>query len=207
MLQRIISILNIGRFQKCTAIGDVTFRRFTLIFGENGRGKTTLCAIIRSLFTNTPALIIGRKTLGSLGLPEIQILTTNGNVAFRNGTWNAAYPDIAVFDGTYVSENVFAGDVVHTDHRRNLYRVIIGAQGVTLASRLNELEEQIKAKNIKIRDNRACLQRYIPNGMARISAVPSSGPSVITGQASWCGRSTRIRFIRTLSGSTGRSLA
>jgi hypothetical protein len=33
-----------------------------------------------------------------------------------------------VFDGTYVSENVFAGEVVHADHRRNLYRVIIGAQ-------------------------------------------------------------------------------
>ncbi len=165
MLQRIISIKNVGRFKNCAALGDVTFRRFTLIFAENGRGKTTLCAILRSLFTNTPALIIGRRTLGSQDQPEVQLLTANGNVAFRNGAWNAAFPDIAVFDGTYVSENVFAGDLVHTDHRRNLYRVIIGAQGVTLAGRLNNLDEQIRTKNNEIRDNRTVLQRHIPPGI------------------------------------------
>ena len=112
MLQRIISIKNVGRFKSCAAHGDVTFRRFTLIFAENGRGKTTLCAILRSLFTNTPALIIGRTTLGSMEHPEVQLLTTNGSVTFRDGVWSAAFPDIAVFDGSYVSENVFAGDVV-----------------------------------------------------------------------------------------------
>jgi ABC-type branched-subunit amino acid transport system ATPase component len=49
------------RFRNCAAIGDVSLRRYTLIFAENGRGKTTLCAILRSLFTNTPAFIIGRR--------------------------------------------------------------------------------------------------------------------------------------------------
>jgi hypothetical protein len=48
-------------------------------------------------------------------LPEVQLLTTNGNVAFRNGAWSDAFPDIAVFDGTYISENVFVGDVVDTE--------------------------------------------------------------------------------------------
>ena len=57
MLQRVISIKNIGRFRNCAAVGDVTFRRFTLIFSENGRGKATLCAILRSLSTNMPSLI------------------------------------------------------------------------------------------------------------------------------------------------------
>jgi wobble nucleotide-excising tRNase len=49
MLQRIISIRNVGRFRNCAAAGDVTFRRFTLVFAENARGKTTLCALLRSL--------------------------------------------------------------------------------------------------------------------------------------------------------------
>src|SRR3984893_2142595 len=152
MLQRVISIKNVGRFKSCAALGDVTFRRFTLIFAENARGKTTMCAILRSLFTNTPAFIIGRRTLGSAGQPEVQLLTENGTVTFRNGSWSAAFPDIAVFDGTYVSDNVFAGDLVQTDHRRNLYRVIIGAQGVTLAASVNDLESQIRAKNGEIRE-------------------------------------------------------
>jgi wobble nucleotide-excising tRNase len=164
MLQRVISIKNVGRFKNCAALGDVTFRRFTLIVAENARGKTTICAILRSLFTNIPALIIGRRTLGSTGQPEVQLLIGNGPVTFRNGAWSAAFPHIAVFDGTYISENVFAGDVVETDNRRNLYRVIIGAQGVSLAASVTDLDNQIRAKNGEIRDSQAALQRHMPPG-------------------------------------------
>jgi len=165
MLQRIISIKNVGRFKNCAALGDVTFRRFTLVFAENARGKTTLCAILRSLFTNMPALVLGRATLGSPDPPEIQLLISAGNICFRNGGWTAPFPDIAVFDGTYVSENVYAGDAVDTGHRRNLYRVIIGAQGVALAARLDALDGQIKAKNGEIKENRALMQRHMPQGI------------------------------------------
>ena len=166
MLQRIISIKNVGRFKNCAASGDVTLRRYTLIFAENARGKTTLCAVLRSLLTNTPAIVIGRTTLGAVEPPEIQLLTSAGNISFRNAAWNVAFPDIAVFDGTYVSENVFAGDEVHADHRRNLYRVIIGAQGVTLAARVTELEELVRGKNTEIRENRMYIQRHMPPNMA-----------------------------------------
>jgi wobble nucleotide-excising tRNase len=165
MLQRIVSIRNVGRFRRCAAVGDVTFRGFTFIFAENGRGKTTLCAILRSLGTNRPGFVIGRTTLSSTDRPEVQLLIGNATFAFRNGTWSAPFPEIAVFDGTYVSDNVFAGDVVDTNQRRNLYRVIIGAQGVTLAGRLNDLDNQIRRKNEDIRDNRARLQRHVPTGM------------------------------------------
>src|SRR5882762_4394947 len=104
MLEKIISIKSIGRFRNCAALGDVTFRRFTLIFSENGRGKTTLCAILRSLLTNTPSLIVGRATLGSPDAPEVQLLFAgNAPIAFRNGAWSSPYPDIGVFDGAYVS--------------------------------------------------------------------------------------------------------
>jgi wobble nucleotide-excising tRNase len=166
VLQRVISIKNVGRFKNCAAAGDVSMRRFTLIFAENGRGKTTMCAILRSLFTNTPAIITGRRTLGMAGEPEVQFLTAAGPIWFRNGAWTAAFPDIAIFDGTYVSENVFAGDAIGTEHRRNLYRVIIGAQGVALAARMDTLEEQVRGKNTEIRGNRALLQRHMAAGMA-----------------------------------------
>ncbi|MEY2565017.1 MAG: hypothetical protein QOH88_3210 [Verrucomicrobiota bacterium] len=165
MLNRIISIKSVGRFRNCAASGDVTFRRFTLIFGENGRGKTTLCAILRSLARNDPDFVIGRKTLSSGTPPEIQLLTVNGNVTFRDGAWQAGFQNIAIFDGTYITENLFAGDIIEVDQRRNLYRVIVGAQGVRLAGRLNNLEIQIKAKQTEIRDNRAGLQKHVPAAM------------------------------------------
>ena len=166
MLQRIVSIRNVGRFRNCAAAGDVTLRRASLIYAENGRGKTTLCAVLRSLCSNAPDLVLGRATLGGGAAPEVQLLLSEGqNAIFRNGGWNVLYPGIAVFDATYVSENVYAGEVVDTGHRRNLYRVIIGAQGVALANRINELDVEIRARTTEIREARAGLQRYLAERM------------------------------------------
>lgn len=165
MLQRIIGIKNVGRFLNCAAAGDVTLRRYTMIFAENARGKTTLCDILRSLSKNDPSIVIGRRTLGSQGQPEIQILTAAGLANFRNGAWSGPVPDLAVFDSTYIKENVFAGDSVDTEHRRNLYRIIIGAQGINLAAQVTGLDEQIRQKNGEIRDCRNTIQRHIPAGL------------------------------------------
>jgi wobble nucleotide-excising tRNase len=166
MLQRVISIKNVGRFRNCAAVGDVTFRRYTLIFAENARGKTTFCDILRSLSKNAPDIIVGRATLGSAAPPEVRLLTAAGTRDFRNGAWTAVHPNIHVFDGTYVRENIFAGDVVDTEHRRNLYRVIIGAQGVALATALDALDTQIRSKTTEIRNHRNQIQRLVPQGMA-----------------------------------------
>ena len=181
MLQRIISIKNVGRFRSTTASGDVTFRPTTLIFGENGRGKTTLCAILRSLSTGSTDLVSGRATLGSNAAPEIRLLLRNGPATYRNSAWTTAtFPDFAIFDGTYVSQNVFAGDVVGTDHRRNLYRVIVGAQGVVLANSINEFDDKIRAKNNEIRDNRTQLQRHMAPGMTVATFVALPQDATVT---------------------------
>jgi wobble nucleotide-excising tRNase len=167
MLEKVVSIKNVGRFKNCAAIGDVTFRRYTLIFAENARGKSTLCDILRSLSRDAPDIIVGRTTLGSAQQPEVHLLADGGSaIRFRNAAWSAAYPNIFVFDSTYVRENIFAGDTVETEHRRNLYRVIIGAQGVALARTLDTLTNQIKSKQDEIRDNRAQIQRHLAQGMA-----------------------------------------
>ena len=52
-LKKITAIKNVGRF-KAARIGGGEYGRFTLIYGGNGRGKTTLCSILRSLQRNDP---------------------------------------------------------------------------------------------------------------------------------------------------------
>lgn len=44
MLRKIVSIRNVGRFPNYNALGNVPLNRYNLIFGENGRSKTTPCA-------------------------------------------------------------------------------------------------------------------------------------------------------------------
>ncbi|HEY4129466.1 MAG TPA: AAA family ATPase [Gemmatimonadaceae bacterium] len=165
MLNKVLSVVNVGRFASYSATGDVQFRRYTLIFAENGRGKTTFCAILRSLSLNRPDLIIGRQTLGAASPPVITLRISDNNISFRNGQWSEPVPDMAVFDSTYVSENVYAGDSVETEHRRNLYRVILGSEGVALANRMTDIDSQLRTQNDSIRANRDGMRRYLAGGL------------------------------------------
>ncbi len=78
MFKKLIKIQNVGKFRACCAAGDVQFRKITLFYAENGRGKTTLCDIFRSLQSGTGELIAGRATLGSGTEPTAEILLERG---------------------------------------------------------------------------------------------------------------------------------
>src|ERR1700748_2760930 len=106
-LRQIKHIGSVGRFRACAAEGDVTFKKFTLILGENGRGKTTLCSILRSLQTNDPAILIGRTTLGGTNKPNVVMQLEDGTALFKDGAWNKQNERLRIFDAQYVAENVY----------------------------------------------------------------------------------------------------
>lgn len=163
MLKKFIAIKNVGRFQNCDAEGDVQHKRVTLVFAENGRGKSTLCDILRSLNLGEPAHVVGRKTLGAAADPSVKILTQgDGVITFVGGTWDKAFPNIAIFDSTFVSENVHAGDTVDIGHRRSLYRVIVGKDGVDLARQIETLDAASREKASEVKDKSAALQAHFP---------------------------------------------
>jgi wobble nucleotide-excising tRNase len=162
MLEKIVRIRNVGRFRDCCAVGDVTFRKLTLIYAENGRGKTTLCAILRSLQGGQPELIGERKTLGAAEPASIQLLVDGSIVSFANNAWTAVHPNLAIFDSVFVHDNVYAGDYVDHEHKRNLYRVIVGSEGVRLAREVERLDDLIRAASAAIRDARAAVERHVP---------------------------------------------
>ena len=165
MLRKFVSIKNVGRFASYGASGDVELKRYNLIFAENGRGKTTLCALLRSLQSGDGAHVIGRATLGASDPPEAEILTTGGMITFHQGAWKETVPDIAIFDSTFVSENVHSGDVVHIGHRRSLYSVIVGKQGVDLAQQIDHLDGRSRAKAAEIGEKAAAILTFAPRGM------------------------------------------
>jgi wobble nucleotide-excising tRNase len=159
MLRKIITIKNVSRFAYYNASGDVELKRYNLVFAENARGKTTLCAILRSLQSGDAAHLIGRTTLGAADAPEIKILLNAGATAtFSDGTWSATLPELAIFDSVFVSENVHSGDVVDIDHRRNLYSVIVGKRGVDLAKQIDDLDGETRAKSTEIQEKAAAVQ-------------------------------------------------
>jgi len=164
VIEKFISIKNIGRFRDCSPRGDVTLRKLTLIFAENGRGKTTLCAILRSLQTGKPEFILERKTLGTTDPASVHIRLAGNNVNFENNTWSTTLPDIAIFDSVFIHDNVYAGDYVDHEHKKNLYRVIVGKQGVQLAMQIEEFDDRIRDANRIINLNKDAVLRTVPTG-------------------------------------------
>lgn len=166
MIKKFISLNNIGRFHNYSCKGDIELRKVNLFYAGNGFGKTTLCAVLRSVQSGNANFLFERKTLGKDGAPEAKIKCNSGVVKFMDGAWDETIPNIAVFDTTFVHENVFAGDSVDHEHRRNLYRVIVGKQGVDLAKKVEELDAKIRGTNANLRTKEAAVQSHVPQDMS-----------------------------------------
>ncbi|MGO9773768.1 MAG: hypothetical protein ACLPSW_30325, partial [Roseiarcus sp.] len=165
MLRKIIAIKNVGRFRNSATTPNPQFAKHTFIVGANGYGKTTICAVLRSLRTGNPAHVVGRKTLGVADAMAIDLLLEGGATRFDGNTWSVTHPAVAIFDGVFVAENVHSGEVVEIDHKRNLYRVIIGDDGVRLAEEDSALAASSRAKTVEITAAARAIQSHVPTGL------------------------------------------
>jgi len=163
-LRKITKVQNIGKFHK-GGIGGGEYEKFTLFYAGNGRGKTTLCAVLRSMKTDNATIIEDRRTLGETAAPEAQLLLDSGVASFTNGKWKNGKNDLHIYDGTFITENVHAGEQVSTDHRRSIYRIIVGAKGVQLAEEVDQLDAKVADLTSKIGTEKKALQQHVPSGM------------------------------------------
>jgi wobble nucleotide-excising tRNase len=150
VIDKLIAIRSVGKFWRYSAHGQTNFQRLTLIFAENGCGKTTLAAILKSLAADDGMLIAERKTLGSPDEPRIELRSSAAAHVFEGGQWNSNFTNIEVFDDAFIYGNVYAGPLVTLEQRRSLHKIIIGSHGVTLAREIEQLNEQIKNINYEL---------------------------------------------------------
>lgn len=149
-IESIKFIKNVGRFGK-TAGGNLQFERLTLIHADNGRGKSTIAAILRSLGSGDSNPILERHRLGADEPPHV-VIDCGELAVFRNGTWSESEPGIRVFDDQFVDENVYSGLEVESVHRKNLHAWIIGSKGVRLNRELSALVAKNSAHNDRLRE-------------------------------------------------------
>lgn len=151
MLTEVRYVQNIGRFEKASPTANAGFGRCTLVFGENGWGKSTLADILRSLSTANPAIVVGRKTLAG-GPEQKAVLRFGGQQAvFENGAWTGPTPRIAIYDSFFINENVFSGDIVSADHLKNQYGLVVGEEGVKRVRRIVALDDENREINTAVR--------------------------------------------------------
>ncbi|MCY3003117.1 MAG: AAA family ATPase [Planctomycetota bacterium] len=153
MINRVQLVRNIGRFDSVAVPPQLSLARLTLIYAENGRGKTTLAAILRSLASGDPLPITERRRLSATNTPHVVLECDGGppNAMFQAGAWNRSLPNIAVFDDIFVDENVCSGLSIDAEHRRGLHELILGARGVELNRALQDLVARIEVHNTALR--------------------------------------------------------
>jgi wobble nucleotide-excising tRNase len=159
-IKQIRHIKSVGKYRRYGAKGDVTFKKVTLVFGENARGKTTLCAILHSLNESDSALIAGRKTLGDNAAPEVLIELDEGRAHFSDGAWTKPEIQLRIFDDHYISRNVYTNNAIGTDQRRNLCRVLLGREGAALGERYDAVDAKITQRNRDLRELRNQLRLH-----------------------------------------------
>jgi wobble nucleotide-excising tRNase len=147
MLSEVKLVQNVGRFELARPTGGAVFGPCTLVFGENGWGKSTLADILRSLTTNNPAILVGRKTLNNAGPSKVVLRFGQQTSVFENNAWTGHRPAIAIYDSAFVNENVYSGDVVTSDHLRRQYGLVIGEEGVRRVRRIAELDDENRENN------------------------------------------------------------
>ena len=170
-LKEVKYVQNIGRFEKGQSVADATFGPCTLVFGENGWGKSTLADLLRSLTMNNPDIVVGRKTLA--GGPDQKAVVRFGDqrAVFDDGAWSGIRPAIAVYDSVFVNENVFSGDVVTNEHLKKQYGMVVGEEGVHRVRRIVELDNENRENNSQSRVVETELDGIVravgPEGMTR----------------------------------------
>jgi wobble nucleotide-excising tRNase len=150
-LERIQLLRNVGQFDSVDAGARLPLSKLTLFYAENGRGKTTLAAILRSLSTGDSTFISERHRLSTTNTPHVVIGANGTSFVFANGAWSTNLPDLAVFDDLFVAQNVCSGIDIQTEHRQNLHELILGAQGVSLNAALQTHVAQVEAHNRELR--------------------------------------------------------
>ncbi len=153
MINRVQLVRNIGQFDSVAVPPQLSLARLTLIYAENGRGKTTLAAILRSLASGDPLPITERRRLSATNPPHVVLECDGGppNAMFQAGAWTRSLPNIAVFDDIFVDENVCSGLSIDAEHRRGLHELILGARGVELNRALQDLVARIEVHNTALR--------------------------------------------------------
>jgi wobble nucleotide-excising tRNase len=156
MVRTLSLIRNVGKFDNVATGANLPFCRLTVIYAENGRGRTTLAAILRSMASGQPRPILERRRLGAQHAPHV-VIDVDGEPAavFQNGNWARTSPDIVIYDDAFVAQNVCSGIEVASSHRQNLHELIIGAQGVALNAALQAAIQQIEEHNreLRVREN------------------------------------------------------
>lgn len=160
MLLKIIKLKNIGLFQNYCCGNLQPFKKATIIYGQNGTGKTTISTVLSCLKSNTKTDIKKRQTFGTTEAQEVEILLENGsNVKFENDNWQKKYKDFEIFDIHFINDNIFSANSVSASNRKKLHSFVVGEKGVDLTAKISKIDQEYREYNSRLKDYKTNIEK------------------------------------------------
>lgn len=160
MLERIERIQGIGLLHDVDGKA-LKLSSTQLIYADNGRGKSTLASVLRSVSAGDVSTITERKTVDRNTPPEATLAFGSGHkVTFKNGAWSELRPELLVFDAEFIEKNVHSGGVVTPGQRKNLLQFALGASAVKAQAAEDQATKSSAAANAAVAQITAQLAGY-----------------------------------------------
>jgi wobble nucleotide-excising tRNase len=145
MLERIAEIQGVGLLYQANG-KPFTCHKSTLVYADNGRGKSTLATIFKSASLGDGTLITACKTVDGTLPPKVVLQFGSGHkVSFESGAWSEPRPELLIFDSDFINQNVHSGGSVSTDHRKNLLEFALGEAAVAARTAVDKATSESKA--------------------------------------------------------------
>lgn len=145
MIQAIEKIDRVGVLNGFDGSGH-SFTRLSLIYAGNGRGKSTLAAVLAAAGSGDTDSLRDRQSLGTTGFAHIRLQTAGESKrVLNNGLWTGAQVSTRVFDTRFVDQNVHTGGEVSPSHRQGLIEIAIGASAVDHQDELETAQKLVAA--------------------------------------------------------------
>jgi wobble nucleotide-excising tRNase len=165
MIEKITKLTGIGVLHRPIPTPPLPFKKRTIIYAENGRGKSTFVAMLRSLSTGDTAELKQRETLKGQSPQVAELICSGKSHTLAHFSWTSIQPDIHIFDGTFIDESVYSGGQIVAGQRKNLQDFAIGQQGVKLAQAVDEYAKKIAEVGAAIKAASLSIERHIHGTM------------------------------------------
>lgn len=176
MITRCVEIAGIGIFERLTGVRP-EWKPLTLIYAENGRGKTTLAHVLRSAAEQSGESLERRRRLGSdAPEPDARLLLSDGqSLIYADGMWSGGRAVMRFFDRDFIRTHVHIEHSISPDNRRRLIELALGESAVEASLESRDLSEDVARLKLEHRSALAALDGDLGDlSFEEFTAIPKA---------------------------------
>lgn len=178
MIEKIIKLQGIGLLHDALPGGAVVLSKTVAVYSDNGRGKSTLAAVLRAAASGGIEELSARTTLGGTKEAACELLIDGSVLKYDGTSWTQSTDAMLVFDAAFIERNVHAASSVGAEQRKGLLDFALGDEDVALTRAIEARAKQASGLDAPIRALKKQIQAQAGTlSVDEFIALPSEAPT------------------------------